>query len=140
MKNIFLTLIFTCLVTNQGFSQDNEERISIGFYSICCGTPDGKPIFDYIKTFKKANKIKDIQATLISGLGREGEHEYRFTLKELTKSQRIKFISKIKTICSDFEKKRNPNQDGGMTIQELNTKELRILRTDEDKNSKIVHF
>ncbi len=135
MKNIFLTLIFITLLSNQGFSQE-KYRIGIGFYSICCGTPDGKPIFDYIKTFKKANKIKDIEATLVSGLGKEGEHKYLFSLKELTKSQKIKFITKIKLICADFEKKRNTNQDGGMNFFEIDSNKIEKETTIQ--NSEII--
>jgi hypothetical protein len=123
VKNFLFVFVLLFLGINHGFSQE-KYQIGIGFYSICCGTPDGKPIFDYIKTFKKANKIKNIQATLVSGLGKEGEHKYLFTLKELSKSQRLKFISKIKTICTDFEKKRNTNQDGGMNFFELDSNKI----------------
>ncbi len=137
MKNIFLTLIFITITTNYGFSQE-KYRIGIGFYSICCGTPDGKPIFDYINIFKKANKIKTIEATLVSGLGKEGEHKYLFSLKELSKSQRSKFISKIKLICADFEKKRNTSQDGGMNFFEIDSN-----KTEKEtiiQNSEIIKF
>lgn len=118
MKKILFVIAFIFMSTNYGFSQE-KYRISIGFSSICCGTPDDKIILDYIQTFKKSNKIKAIKTTLISGLGREGEHQYVFTLNELSKKQRIRFISKLKEICTVFEKKRNINHDGSINMTEI---------------------
>ena len=55
----------------------------------------------YILSFNKENKI-DI-SPIKKGWGREGEVDYNFTLKNLSTSQKKKFISSIKGIIGNTD-------------------------------------
>ena len=75
--------------------QPTKFRYVVQFNSQCCGVPDAAPIFKYIASFKKKNKIKKITYYFVSPMGREGEYYMAFTLIELDKKQVDFFIKQI---------------------------------------------
>ncbi len=99
---------FLMIITHAQITANNKiYRLVVAFNSIGTGIPDSEPLTAYITTFKKANRIKSITADHIGPLGREGEYKLAFSLKELTKRQRIIFISKIKKIAGEMKSRGN---------------------------------
>lgn len=88
----------------------------LSFTSACCGTPDGNRVFKYIKTFRAKNKISKIRATMVSPLGREGEHAYLLKLNELSKIQKVNFIKGLKKVVSTYQTKQP--SDGSIYLTE----------------------
>jgi hypothetical protein len=94
-------LLFTALIFSGNiFAQaDNSSYpVAVAFRSKCCGVPDNKPVIDFVKSFKKKYHLKQISYDQIGPLGKEGEYEMCFRLKEMTKKQAVLFISGLKKI------------------------------------------
>ena len=118
MKKHFLIVLFLVTFSNLISAQKEKYPLTLEFSSICCGTPDEKPIFDCINTFKSENNIKYINYIIVNGLGEEGEHAYLFSLKEVTINKRKKLISKLKIIIAQITKNRKDNHDGYIGLSE----------------------
>ena len=88
--------VFTTASTAQKI---NSYPVVVSFLSMCCGVPDSKPVMELIKSFKKQNRIKRIAVDSIGPMGKEGEYYLAFRLKEMSKSQKIKFIQQLKKIA-----------------------------------------
>jgi hypothetical protein len=113
-KKHFITLLFLSFINL--YAQQKSTAIEIGFYSECCGTPSGEEVFNYIKTFKKQNKIASIQAVLVSGLGKEREHSYILKLAELNQKQKTTFVIGLKKVLAEHQPKNN--SEGGINLIE----------------------
>jgi len=72
---VIITFIFNPIIA---FSQTSKNYITVGYSSICCGTPSEKPIMDYVKKFEKKNKLKPFEMFLESGLGKEGGRNFLY--------------------------------------------------------------
>jgi len=98
MKLIILAtavlLSMTCIAQRTG----SFYPVVVAFHSKCCGVPDNKPVIDYVKAFKKKYHIKTISYDRVGPLGREGEYDMCFTLKEISKKRSKLFISGLKKI------------------------------------------
>lgn len=99
MKN-FILLLSVVLFSTLGVNAQKQITypVIVTFNSMCCGVPDSKPVMKFIKDFKKQHKIKWILVDSIGPMGREGEYYLAFKLKEMTASQRVKFIRQLKKI------------------------------------------
>jgi predicted MPP superfamily phosphohydrolase len=114
MKKSNLIIIFILSFLSL-YGQDKTNYIGLGFYSVCCGTPSGEKVFDYIKLYKKENRITVIKAILITGQGKEGEHTYLLKLEELNKKQRKYFIMGLKKVLISISQK---GDSGGINLIE----------------------
>jgi hypothetical protein len=90
---LFLALPFPALAQRLA-----AYPVVVSFNSMCCGVPDSKPVMDLIRSFKKQHKIKRISVDSIGPMGREGEYYLAFRLKEMSSSQRLKFIQQLKNV------------------------------------------
>jgi hypothetical protein len=70
--------------------------VVVKFQSMCCGVPSDEPLQKMIHVFKRKYHVKSITAFQIGPLGREGEYILGFSLSELNKKRKQKFISKLK--------------------------------------------
>ncbi len=84
-------------------AQINKYRVVVKFGSMCCGVPSNKPLLDYVAAFKKKNKIKKITYDSICPMGKEGEYDMAFTLKELKKVQVETFVKEITTLATTMK-------------------------------------
>jgi hypothetical protein len=100
-KILVLTLLF--FITMNSIAQINKYRVVVKFGSMCCGVPSNKPLLDYIAAFKKKNKIKKITYDSIGPMGKEGEYDMAFTLKELKKVQVETFVKEITTLATTMK-------------------------------------
>jgi len=100
MKRILLSICLMAVFTTASTAQKiNSYPVVVSFLSMCCGVPDSKPVMELIKSFKKQNRIKRIAVDSIGPMGKEGEYYLAFRLKEMSKSQKIKFIQQLKKIA-----------------------------------------
>lgn len=98
MKLQFLISVLFISALQTVFAQDSLKKtypIVVSFQSVCCGVPSETSLQNLISTFKKKQQVKQITASHIGPMGREGEYYMAFELKELTKKQRKDFILKI---------------------------------------------
>ncbi len=99
MQKIVFAICFSVLLTATGFAQNSTTYpVVVSFNSMCCGVPSNEPLMKFIKTYKKQYKIKKIAVDSIGPMGKEGEYYLAFRLKELSKTQKIKFIQQLKKI------------------------------------------
>lgn len=129
MKKL-IPVIIVMLISLSSFAQINKYRVVVKFGSMCCGVPSNKPLLDYIAAFKKKNKIKKIVCDNIGPLGREGEYDMAFTLKELKKTQVEIFVKEITAIAATMKEQGYANVEenteldkasiGRATIQKKN--------------------
>lgn len=99
MQKLLLAICLVAIITTTARAQTGSTYpVVVSFNSQCCGVPDSGPIMKLISNFKKQNRIKRIAADSIGPMGREGEYYLAFRLKELNKSQKIKFIQQLKKI------------------------------------------
>lgn len=86
-------------------AQNNRQkyRLVISFVSICCGT--NREAHDKLDAFISRYEKKKKKKLTMEKLrwGKEGEFDYCFQLKELSKSEREKFIAEIKTLLKGEE-------------------------------------
>ncbi len=113
-KYIFLAVIL--FLTINGFAQKNTYRVVVKFGSMCCGVPSNKPLLDYVSAFKKKNKIKKISCDNIGPMGREGEYDMAFTLKELKKNQVAIFIKEVTVLASTMKEQGYANVEENVEI------------------------
>jgi hypothetical protein len=115
MKRItILALIF--LITQSSSAQIKKYRVVVKFGSMCCGVPSNKPLLDYIAVFKKKNNIKKILCDNIGPMGREGEYDMAFTLKELKKTQLETFVKEITIFAATMREQGYTNVEENIEI------------------------
>jgi hypothetical protein len=110
---ISLTLLLLSLNT---FAQKTTYRVVVKFGSMCCGVPSNQPLLDYIATFKKKNKIKKLACDSIGPLGREGEYNLAFSLKELKKKQAETFVKEVTELAKNMKEKGNTSVEENAEI------------------------
>jgi hypothetical protein len=127
IKKIYLVTIGFLLALSSFAQKDAAKtyKMVVSFSSIGTGVPGSQPIKDYIREFKKANKIDSITADRIGPLGREGEYKLAFTLKELCKKQQRSFIKGIRKVTAKMTGRGN----AGVTENETFTPENVSSRT-----------
>ncbi len=130
---LFIAIVF--LSTKNVIAQNRIDYyvITVSFYSKCCGVPDSKPLFDSIVRFKKKNKIKTITYDRLGPLGKEGEYQLGFLLKELSKKQRANFITMVEKITPTLIGSGDSNSAGGANMK-LNVK---IMKAEDLGRAKI---
>ena len=110
-----MVAVFLLGLSQNIFAQTEGKKVYplvISFHSMCCGVPSDSAIQKFISSFKKKYKVKKISANSIGPLGREGEYELVFNLKELNKKQQSYFISKIKKVG------KFPSDKGSFSFEE----------------------
>jgi hypothetical protein len=106
MKKICFSLLLGTLLSAAAFAQNSEPYAAVvSFNSMCCGVPSNEPVMKLINSFKKQYKIKQVIADSIGPMGREGEYYLAFSLKEFSKSQKVKFIQQLKKIAATMKDK-----------------------------------
>ena len=106
MKKGLLFIFTIVLLSTTVFAQKiNTYAVVVSFNSMCCGVPDNTPVKKLIRNFKKQYKIKSMSVDSIGPMGREGEYYLAFRLKELSKSQKIKFVQQLKKIAPSMKDK-----------------------------------
>lgn len=70
----------------------------------------------FIKAFKKQYKIKKLSVDSIGPMGKEGEYYLAFRLKELSKTQRVKFIQHLKKIVPTMKEQGSADVKENETI------------------------
>lgn len=113
-KIIVLTLLF--FITMSSIAQTTKYRVVVKFGSMCCGVPSNKPLLDYVASFKKKNKIKKIVCDSIGPMGREGEYDMAFTLKELKKTQVAVFVKEITELATTMKEKGYANVEENVEV------------------------
>ncbi len=120
MKKLFLSAItLFVLFAASAQTAGTKYALVVSFHSECCGVPSAKPLELYVAKFKKQYRIKKITYDRIGPLGREGEYDMAFKLKELTKKQTAVFIKNVKTVVKTMKDKgsadteENTNVDAG---------------------------
>jgi hypothetical protein len=129
MKKI-IVLSFLFFITMSSIAQTNKYRVVVKFGSMCCGVPSNKPLLDYVAAFKKKNKIKKLVCDSIGPMGKEGEYDMAFTLKELKKTQVDTFVKEITALAATMKEQGYTNVEentevdksaiGRATIQKKN--------------------
>jgi hypothetical protein len=99
---VALSLIL-CLSSFSNFTHaqtasDQPSRLAVSFYSICCGI-DQKAKEDLDKFIARYEKSKRKRLKKVeTHWGREGEIDYCFKLKELSRRDQTRFISQVRTL------------------------------------------
>ncbi len=114
MKNIIV--ISFLFISINSFAQTTKYRLVVKFGSMCCGVPTNKPLLDYVAAFKKKNKIKKIACDSIGPMGREGEYDMAFTLKELKKKQVAIFIKEVTGLAATMKEQGYANVEENVEI------------------------
>ncbi|MNK17603.1 hypothetical protein D3C87_357950 [compost metagenome] len=96
-------------------SSVQKVTIILGFYSICCGTPNGEEILNYAGKFIQHHDLKNVKITLVGGLGKEGEHDFLIEIPAITKMQKVVFLKNLKNLAKMAPK---TNSDGGINVSE----------------------
>jgi len=100
MKKFILSIFSIVLLATAGYAQKSSfYPVVVSFNSMCCGVPDNAPVMKLVKDFKKQHRIKRMAMDKIGPMGKEGEYYMAFRLKELNKTQKIKFIQQLKKIA-----------------------------------------
>jgi hypothetical protein len=102
-KTLLLAIGSLFLLTASASGRDTSTvkyAVLIRFSSECCGVPDNQPVYDYVRSFRKKYATKKIAAYRIGPLGREGEYDLAFTLKELSAKKRAAFIAGLKKVIA----------------------------------------
>jgi hypothetical protein len=110
---VFTIAFFTIAVSAQ---KKITYPVVVSFNSICCGVPDNAPVMQLIKTFKRQNRIRSISVDRIGPMGREGEYYLAFRLKEMSRSQKTKFIRELKRIVPTMTDKGSADVKENMLI------------------------
>lgn len=113
LKLTIIALVFNSVIA---FSQTNKNYITVGYSSICCGTPSKKPIMDYVKKFEKKNKLKPFEIFVEYGLGKEGEHVFYIGTDNLSTKLIKSFLDGLKITAADQNRKRAKNGDGYVNV------------------------
>jgi len=106
MIRSFLLSCCLLLVITASAQSTKNYRVAVAFRSICCGVPNSEPLLNYIKDFKATEKVKKmIRYDHIGPLGKEGEYSMGFSLEELCRRDRKKFIAGLKVIVPTLKDK-----------------------------------
>jgi hypothetical protein len=114
MKKL-ISLSFLLLSLNS-FAQKTTYRVVVKFGSMCCGVPSNKPLLDYVTAFKKKNKIKKIACDSIGPMGKEGEYDMAFTLKELKKKQVEIFVKEVTALATTMKEQGYTNVEENVEV------------------------
>ena len=118
MKKLLLLLITLKCSLNLFAATDNTRYpLVIEFHSFCCGVPNDAPLLKYIAGFKKKYKIKKIAYDRIGPLGREGEYDMAFSLRELNKKQAGIFIKEVKLIVADLKDRGGADAEENISVE-----------------------
>ena len=100
MKKNLTILVLLLVASFALYAQDGGRKfpLVVQFASFCCGVPSDTSIVNYVRRFKKNNKIKTISAYKVGPMGREGEYYLAFPLVELNKKQEKKFVAEIANV------------------------------------------
>ncbi len=107
-----LLLGFVCIMASilcKATSNDSTLHypVVVKFQSMCCGVPSDAPLQKMIRIFKRKYQVKSLTAYHIGPLGREGEYILGFSLTELNKKKRQKFVTKLKSTTALMKDKGN---------------------------------
>lgn len=129
MKQLFKLVLIT-FVANPvfAFSQSNKNYISVGYSSVCCGTPSDKPIMNYIKNFEKENKLKPFEIFLERGLGKEGEHAFYIGTCNLNTKLLKSFLNGLEITATSQNKQRSRKGDGYVNVDDKLTSNSTLKR------------
>lgn len=129
MKQLFKLVLIT-FVANPvfAFSQSNKNYISVGYSSVCCGTPSDKPIMNYIKNFEKENKLKPFEIFLERGLGKEGEHAFYIGTGNLNTKLLKSFLNGLEITATSQNKQRSRKGDGYVNVDDKLTSNSTLKR------------
>lgn len=116
MKKILLVFGLFCF--SFFFSQKNQNYLQVGYASICCGPPSADPVMNYIGTFVKKNKIKNLEVYRQSGLGKEGEFSLYIGIDTLSKKQKTNFIKGLQSAVSLQNNQKSKNGSGIVNFDE----------------------
>jgi hypothetical protein len=114
MKKVIL-LSFLLLSLNS-FAQKTTYRVVVKFGSMCCGVPSNKPLLDYVAAFKKKNKIKKMACDSIGPMGKEGEYDMAFTLRELKKKQVDIFVKEVTALATTMREQGYTNVEENIEV------------------------
>ena len=118
MKKWILLLVAVKFSLNVIAENDSTRYpLVVEFHSLCCGVPDDAPLLKYISGFKKKYKIKRITYDRIGPLGREGEYDIAFPLKELSKKQAAVFIKQVKLVTAALKDRGNANTEENISVE-----------------------
>ncbi len=127
MKKIIILSLLS-FVTMSSIAQINKYRVVVKFGSMCCGVPSNKPLLDYIAVFKKKNKIKKIVCDSIGPMGKEGEYDMAFTLKELKKTQVEIFIKEVTALATTMKEQGYANIEENVDVNKASIGRATIVK------------
>lgn len=105
-----IALSITSVATYARQKTEAKYPLILSFHSIGTGVPNDQPLKDYITTYRRKNKLPALRATLVGGLGREGEYAILFPLKELTAMQKKRFVA---ALAKDLPALNKKSENGG---------------------------
>lgn len=136
-KRLKLLLIASVFSPLLALSQTNKNYISIGYSSICCGTPSEKPIMDYVKDFEKSKKLKPFEIFVEYGLGKEGEHIFYIGTDNLNTELLNLFFEGLKITATNQNKLRSKNRNGYINVDNKLTSNLTLKNIKDRPKSSI---
>lgn len=116
MKHFLLAISLFLWATGLPAQKQNSYPVVASFNSMCCGVPKNAPVKKMVIAFKKQHKIKRVLVDSIGPMGREGEYYLAFRLKELTRSQKLKFIRELKRIAPAMKEQGSVSVEENMLI------------------------
>jgi hypothetical protein len=122
---ISLSLLLLSLNT---FAQKTTYKVVVKFGSMCCGVPSNKPLLDYVAAFKKKNKIKKIVCDSIGPMGKEGEYDMAFALKELKKPQVAIFIKDLIALATTMKEQGYTNIEENIEVDKASLRRATIQK------------
>lgn len=135
MRKVLLAAALFC--STFFFSQKNQNYLTIGYSSVCCGPASEQPVTSYLKEFKKKNQIRSLEILIQRGLGKEGEYAIYVGTDFLTVNQRKRLVRGLNAVISNQNNnKQRPNAGNvnfdstDITHQEnlMNAKNLTIYK------------
>jgi hypothetical protein len=105
----FIFFLFICFACLNVEAQDSIKKYSLAihFNSICCGVPDDAILKKEIRKFRKTYHIKSVSALKVSPLGREGEYDLYFSLKDIPRKRRGSFTRLLQRTIPKLTDKGN---------------------------------
>ena len=98
MKTLALFLLFVIMYVQQGFAQNSKDTLVVSFISIGAGTDyKAKQKLDlYAKDFEQTEHVQ-LNVT-VKHWGKEGETDYTYDLKNLSKKQCKAFTENVEAM------------------------------------------